>query len=215
MGSAAAEDGQCVPLPPAVEDMMGKAQYDNATWGAAGGRHRHRCGDPLAAGRRNVHPWLQRQGVLGVCGVAPARPRLYVHHARLVLQAKALAGYFETLRMLSHVYLRSSDVGEVIWTVKRIDEGDGKSWFDNWTATAAHLEAIGDEFLQSGHSFSARDTFIRAANYYRQAEFFSHDSAANRQLAIDSSNQAVRCFQKALPYFPYIYNWLDARFETS
>src|SRR5215475_5649956 len=75
---------------------------------------------------------------------------------------------FETIRMLSHVYLRSSDFGEVVSTVKRIDEGNGKSWFDNWTATAAHLEAIGDGFLKSGHDLSARDTLIRAANYYRQ-----------------------------------------------
>jgi pimeloyl-ACP methyl ester carboxylesterase len=120
---------------------------------------------------------------------------------------------FETIRMLSHVYLRSSDFGEVISTVKRIDEGNGKSWFDNWTATAAHLEAIGDGFLKSGHSLSARDTLIRAANYYRQADFFIHDSAANLQLTIDSSNRAVRCFQKAMPYFPGTLDFLEVPYE--
>src|SRR5262245_42791259 len=120
---------------------------------------------------------------------------------------------YETLRMLSHVYLRSSDVGEVFSTVKRIEEGNGKSWFDHWTATAAHLEAIGDAFLQSGHSLSARDTFIRAANYYRQAEFFIHDSAANRQLATDSSDRAVRCFRKAMPYFPGTLDVLEVPYE--
>jgi pimeloyl-ACP methyl ester carboxylesterase len=120
---------------------------------------------------------------------------------------------FETIRMLSHVYVRSSDVGEVLSTVNRIEEGNGKSWFDHWTATAAHLEAIGDGFLNSGHSLSARDTWIRAANYYRQAEFFIHDSAANLQLAIDSSSRAVRCFQKAMPHFPGTLDFLEVPYE--
>jgi pimeloyl-ACP methyl ester carboxylesterase len=120
---------------------------------------------------------------------------------------------FETIRMLSHVYVRSSDIGEVISTAQKIDEGNGKSWFHNWMATAAHLEALGDGFLQRGNYLSARDTWLRAANYYRQADFFIHDSAAHLQLAIDSSKRAVRCFHKTMPYFPGELDFLEAPYE--
>lgn len=120
---------------------------------------------------------------------------------------------FETIRMLSHVYMRSSDFGEVISTVKRIEEGNGTSWFESWTATAAHLEKIGEEFLKNGNHLSARDTLIRAANYYRQADFFIHDGAANLQLTIDSSNRAVRCFQKAMSYFPGKLDFFELPYE--
>jgi pimeloyl-ACP methyl ester carboxylesterase len=120
---------------------------------------------------------------------------------------------FETTRMLSHVYVRSSDFGEVISTVKRVEEGNGKSWFDSWTATAAHLEKVGEGFLNDGNYLSARDAWIRAANYYRQADFFIHDSAANLQLTVDSSDRAVHCFQKAMPYFPGKLDFLELPYE--
>jgi hypothetical protein len=74
---------------------------------------------------------------------------------------------FETIRMLSHSYVRSSDFGEVISTVSKVEEGNGKSWFEQWTRIADYLEETAEKFLKDGNTVSARDTFIRASNYRR------------------------------------------------
>jgi dienelactone hydrolase len=108
---------------------------------------------------------------------------------------------FETIRMLSHVYLRSSDFGEVIATVQRIKEGDGVSWMREWTKTGDHLQGVAEQFLKDGHVVSARATFTRASNYYRQADFFLHETAEQRGEAAVSSNKAVACFQRGLEFF--------------
>jgi dienelactone hydrolase len=109
---------------------------------------------------------------------------------------------FETIRMLSHVYLRSSDFGEVIATVSRITEGDGASWMREWTKTGDHLQGVAEQFLKEGHTLSARTTFTRASNYYRQADFFLHETAEQRAEAAASSNKAIACFQRGLEFFP-------------
>jgi pimeloyl-ACP methyl ester carboxylesterase len=109
---------------------------------------------------------------------------------------------FETIRMLSHVYLRSSDFGEVITTVKRIKEGDGISWMLEWTKTADHLQDVAELFLNSGHTLSARTTFTRASNYYRQADFFLHETAEQKVQAAAISNKAIACFHRGIKFFP-------------
>jgi pimeloyl-ACP methyl ester carboxylesterase len=122
---------------------------------------------------------------------------------------------FETIRMLAHVYVRSSDFGEVISTVGRVEEGNGREWFEQWTRTADYLEDTAEKFLSEGHTVSARDTFIRASNYRRDADFFLHDSPEHIQITIDSSNKAVKCFQKAMKFFPGRMDFVEVPYENT
>jgi pimeloyl-ACP methyl ester carboxylesterase len=122
---------------------------------------------------------------------------------------------FETVAMLSQTYVGISDYGEVISAVSRVEEGNGKTWFEQWTRVADYLEETAEKFLRDGYTLSARDTFIRAANYRRSAEFFLHDSPEDRQIAIDSSNDAVKCFQKAMAFFPGKLDFIEVPYENT
>lgn len=80
------------------------------------------------------------------------------------------AFWFETLRNLGLAAYGGPDVGEVIATASRVTPGDYDGWHDAWLATAERLETE----ARASHPISARDGLLRAASYYRAAEFFLH-----------------------------------------
>ena len=61
------------------------------------------------------------------------------------------------------------EVGEAFATAAAIKDGDADSWRDQWLASAARMEARGEEALAGGHLVSTRDQFMRAAYAYRAA----------------------------------------------
>ena len=61
------------------------------------------------------------------------------------------------------------DVGEAFYTAGRIKDGDPISWQKQWAATAVRVEAEARAALKAGHPVTAREAFLRAANYYRTA----------------------------------------------
>jgi len=60
-----------------------------------------------------------------------------------------------------------AETGEVFYTAGNIKDGDVASWQEEWIKTAGRVEARGRESLAEGHTISARDQLLRAANYYR------------------------------------------------
>src|SRR5215472_10550686 len=83
--------------------------------------------------------------------------------------------WYETLRALGHTAYGGADIGEVVTTAARITAGDYDSWHEQWAATAARVEAEARAQLAAGHQVSGRDGLLRAATYWRSAEFFTRD----------------------------------------
>jgi hypothetical protein len=84
--------------------------------------------------------------------------------------------WYETLRALSHTAYGGADIGEVVTTAQRITADVYDSWYEQWAATAQRTEAEARAQLAAGHQVSARDGLLRAATYYRSAEFFTRDA---------------------------------------
>ncbi|MCC5951358.1 MAG: hypothetical protein JJU45_04615 [Acidimicrobiia bacterium] len=80
---------------------------------------------------------------------------------------------FETLIALGQARSGLSEVGEVLTTVAGIVEGDRPGWVAAWTALAQRLEHAGDAADAAGHGRSARDLWLRAANYANKASFLA------------------------------------------
>ena len=59
-----------------------------------------------------------------------------------------------------------AEPGEIISTCGRIADGDDTSWFTEWCATAARLTQSADASRAAGRRVSAREAYLRAANYY-------------------------------------------------
>jgi len=83
---------------------------------------------------------------------------------------------------MSAIYSGEADLGECLYTASRIKEGDFESWYREWYATAEHFKKAGEEAMSSGHTVSARESFYRAATYYRTAEFFLHGNPADPRI---------------------------------
>jgi len=104
--------------------------------------------------------------------------------------------WYETLRWLGLTAYGGADIGEVVTTAQRITAGDYGSWYEQWAATAARVEAEARAQLAAGHQVSTRDGLLRAATYWRSAEFFTRDADPDPRgrAAYDAS---VRCFADA------------------
>src|SRR6516165_7916180 len=104
--------------------------------------------------------------------------------------------WYETLRALGHTAYGGADIGEVVTTAARITAGDYGSWYEQWAATAQRVEAEARAQLAAGHQVSGHDGLLRAATYWRSAEFFTRDADPDPRgrAAYEAS---VRCFAHA------------------
>ena len=91
-----------------------------------------------------------------------------------------------------------ANVGECLQIVSLITPGDRDSWYRGWSAFADGLVAQGDEALAAGHPVSARNRFLRAAEYFRQAFFWHRDDLACTELTTAYA-ASVAAFHRALP----------------
>jgi hypothetical protein len=81
-------------------------------------------------------------------------------------------------------------VSEVMQVGSRIIPGDAESWHREWTVIARRNHERGDAELARGHVRTAMNCWLRAANYYREAEFWldPHDP---RRLATFNACETV------------------------
>lgn len=103
-----------------------------------------------------------------------------------------------------------TDIGEVLDTGTRIVQGDERSWFDEWLATAGRVEAYGEEALARGHEHSASSHFLRAGAYYRAGlmRYADHGDprlleATDRALALHGRALEMRGYDTAELAIPY------------
>jgi pimeloyl-ACP methyl ester carboxylesterase len=82
--------------------------------------------------------------------------------------------WFETKRVFGASSCGASEFGEVMAAANRITSGDYDSWYNEWNATAERIFAEAEAQRAAGHRVSARDSYLRAASYFRTSEFFLH-----------------------------------------
>jgi pimeloyl-ACP methyl ester carboxylesterase len=119
---------------------------------------------------------------------------------------------FETLRALGYAPYGGADVGEITSTASRIPDGDKTAWYSEWRALAERIRADADRSAAAGHRVSARESYLRASNYYRLCEFYLRVDAANDpevrevgQLSVDSFARAAQLMNPSPEQvrFPY------------
>jgi hypothetical protein len=95
-----------------------------------------------------------------------------------------------------------ANVGECLAIAQRITPGDRDSWYRAWSDFAASLVKRGDEAAKNGHGVSARNVYLRAAEYFRQAFFFHRDNLDGDELR-DGYSSSVRAFRSAMEHFDH------------
>ncbi|QKR99889.1 alpha/beta hydrolase [Sphingomonas sp. CL5.1] len=90
---------------------------------------------------------------------------------------------FQFMRVLGAAQEGASTISECFQAGTRISPGDDESWHKEWTALGHRNKARAEAALAIGHVQTARDNWLRAANYFRSAEFFlRHDDPRRLQL---------------------------------
>jgi alpha-beta hydrolase superfamily lysophospholipase len=82
---------------------------------------------------------------------------------------------FEALRTASFGAYGGADLGEVLATAGVIGDGGEDAWSRAWKATGDRVREDGERSLAAGHLVSARESMLRASNYYRTADFYLRD----------------------------------------
>ena len=117
---------------------------------------------------------------------------------------------FEFLRLLSAQSVGAAEIGECIYTMGRIAEDDFDGWVDEWSGTADRVAADAQRLVSAGNTASARDAFLRAANYYRAAEFYATQDDPRQIAAWRSSRE---CFAQAAPMLRFPPEPIEVAFD--
>lgn len=92
---------------------------------------------------------------------------------------------FQFMRVLGATQEGAGTISECFQAGTRIVPGDDESWYSEWTSLGYRNRKRAEEALVQGHVQTARDNWLRAANYFRSAEFFLHHDDPRRIELLD------------------------------
>jgi hypothetical protein len=103
---------------------------------------------------------------------------------------------------MGHTYFGGADIMECLKTAANIIEGDDESWYREWTKTADRVYAMAAVAESSGRFTSAAGAYLRASNYYRNADFFIHGDLGDPRIVV-SGRKSRDSFEKAARHLDY------------
>lgn len=101
---------------------------------------------------------------------------------------------FQFRRALGETQEGGGAVSECFQAASRMVPGDKASWHAEWIKVAEGNRLRGDEAEQAGHIRTAMNCWLRAANYYRHAEFYVLPDDPQRLATFDQCEAMSRKF---------------------
>ncbi len=101
-------------------------------------------------------------------------------------------------------------VSECFQAASRMIPGDKESWYAEWLLVADRNHKRGDEEEKAGHIRTAQNCWARAADYYRQAEFWLAGEDPRRLPAFE---QMEACSKKFIRYLDPPGEVVDVPYE--
>ena len=105
---------------------------------------------------------------------------------------------YQFRRALGETQEGGGAVSECFQAASRMMPGDQESWHVEWTRVAERNRIRGDEAEAAGNINTAMTCWLRAVDYYRQAEFWLLPDDPRR---LETFTKCEDCFQKAIQYF--------------
>jgi alpha-beta hydrolase superfamily lysophospholipase len=91
--------------------------------------------------------------------------------------------WFEISRAFGSAEYGAALFGEVLAAATNIVEGDFQSWYVAFNTLADRIANEAEAQFARGHTASARDSYLRASNYYFASEFFLHGEPTDPRIA--------------------------------
>jgi len=116
------------------------------------------------------------------------------------------------LRALDYTPL-GAQIGEAWAIAGQIQSGDPVNWYNVWSSYADRLYEVALESHAAGHRVSARNAFLRASNYYRNAYIFMFAAPVDPRV-IEAYKKQTNSFQKAAALFEQPVEVLEIPYEN-
>jgi alpha-beta hydrolase superfamily lysophospholipase len=137
---------------------------------------------------------------------------------RSVLQERYGLDFFEDypswrhqlIRLLAEVRDGGGDFFEILEVAKTITPGDEKDWFSKWHEAGTRNYRTGDAEDRKGRGETARDSFLKASNYFRMADFYL-DRYDRRELL--TYRRAVKSFMRAAAHFDHVFEAITIPYD--
>jgi dipeptidyl aminopeptidase/acylaminoacyl peptidase len=144
---------------------------------------------------------LTAGGLLGLAAAQEAKPAVAAGEEKPDLSFMMFPGNYTwsaAIRMVIASELwGGADLGEVYKVVAALkpDVGKNAAWFEQWSAMARKVTALGDEAAAKGHKTTAAGAYLRAAVYYEVGERLLQPRTEESQKAYAT---AVDLFKKGM-----------------
>jgi dienelactone hydrolase len=99
---------------------------------------------------------------------------------------------YQFRRALGETQEGGGAVSECFQAASRMKPGDLESWHEEWLRVALRNDSRGDEAERAGHLRTAMNCWLRAADYYRSAEFWLLPEDPRRLATFDKCEGASR-----------------------
>jgi hypothetical protein len=100
----------------------------------------------------------------------------------------------QLVRLIGEAQNGGGDFGEIHRAASKMKVGDQESWFLEWCNLAAYVEKLGTSAEQKSFDNTAMQSYFRASNYYRMADFYLDKDDPREQ---PTYLKHVSLFQKA------------------
>lgn len=97
---------------------------------------------------------------------------------------------YQFRRALGETQEGGGTVSEAFQAASRMKPGDDESWHAEWLKVAERNDVRGDEEAKAGHIRTAMNCWLRAADYYRSAEFWLLPDDPRRLATFDKCERA-------------------------
>lgn len=118
----------------------------------------------------------------------------------------------QLLRTIGKASLGGADIGECFATAFQIKGCDFERWYTQWNTLANRIFNDAQSSENKGYYVSALSGYLRATEYYRQAEFFLREHLDDPRI-IESADRISESFRKAIPFLPYYVIPVEIPFE--
>ena len=129
---------------------------------------------------------------------------------RLVFDDPDLDGQLQ--RSVTKDNFGMANAGECLVIAAQVSEGDTSSWYPAFADFAETLRATADRAASRGHRVSAREAYLRACEYYRNAFFYERADLANPRLRAAYLTHRA-CFRAALPLLAFPIDIVEVPFQ--
>lgn len=122
---------------------------------------------------------------------------------------------YEAMRAAGYSGIGAADLAEVVSICSRIPSGNEDIWLEEWRKAADRAVTNANTSLAKGNKPSARDSFLRASNYYRTAEFYRRDNPFEDDVSRELAKLGVDLFHKAAELMPYVTTKVKIPYEDT